>query len=154
MDENRLIGRDGDLPWRLPNDLAHFKRTTMGKPILMGRKTWESLGRPLPGRRNLVLTRDVGRRAEGADVVSTLDAAALACDSADEIMVIGGAQIYALTLEKASRLFITHVHASIEGDTWFPVLNWDDWQEISRECHPADERNEFPHDFVEYIRKT
>lgn len=153
MDKNRLIGRDGDLPWRLPNDLAHFKRTTMGKPILMGRKTWDSLGRPLPGRQNIVLTRDELFSAEGADVAHDLDAALTLAAEQEQVMMIGGAQLYELALPLAKVLYVTHVDAALEGDTWFPKINWDEWEQVSREAHPADEKNEYPHEFSHYIRR-
>lgn len=154
MDENRLIGRDGDLPWRLPNDLAHFKRTTMGKPMLMGRKTWESLPGRLPGRRHLVLTRDSGFEAEGAESFSTVDDAQRACQGEDELMVIGGGQIYASLLPQVSVLYLTRVHASLQGDTWFPEIDWSAWQLQSREHQSADERNSHDHSFELWVRKS
>lgn len=148
MDENRLIGCDNDLPWRLPNDLRHFKQVTMGKPIIMGRKSFESIGKPLPGRQNIVLTRDSTWQAEGCTVVTSLDAALAAAGDAEELMVIGGAQIYTQALDKADRVYLTYVHGSFEGDTWFPELATDQWREMSREKHPADERNAWPHSFA------
>lgn len=153
MDENRLIGREGDLPWRLPNDLAHFKRLTMGHPILMGRKTWESLGRPLPGRRNIVLTRDTAYVAEGGEVLHSLDEALRAAQDSEMIFVIGGAEIYAMAMGQADRLYVTHVKAQLEGDTWFPEMDPAQWVEMEREEHAADTRNEHDHDFVIYDRR-
>lgn len=148
MDENGLIGRDNDLPWRLSSDLQHFKRVTMGKPMIMGRKCYESIGKPLPGRRNIVLTRDAGWRAEGVEVVCSLDEALRSTQDADEVMIVGGAQIYSLALPQVQRIHLTRVHARLEGDTWFPDLVDEEWQERSRESHPADERNEYPHSFM------
>lgn len=141
MAGNRVIGREQALPWHLPVDLAHFKTVTMGKPILMGRKTWESIGRALPGRLNLVLTRDPGYHAEGATVVTSVDAAIEACVGAPELMVIGGAGVYSEILPAANRIYLTEVEADIEGDTWFPELDETKWTEVSRERHPADEKN-------------
>jgi dihydrofolate reductase len=148
LDRNGLIGRDNDLPWHLPADLQHFKRTTMGKPILMGRLTWESLGRPLPGRHNIVLTRDPGYRADGATVVASIDAALAAAGDVDEAMVIGGAAFYRAMLPRAERLYLTRIDAAFEGDAWFPEIDPDAWRETAREQHPADERNPHPYAFV------
>ncbi len=117
---NRTIGRANMLPWRLPGDLAHFKRSTLGHPIIMGRKTWTSLGRPLAGRSNVVITRNAQFAAPGAIVVPTLAAALAACGDTDEAYVIGGAQIYALALPFAQRILATEVHAEVEGDAFFP----------------------------------
>lgn len=147
MDRNQLIGRNGDLPWRLPNDLRHFKRTTLGKTVLMGRKTWDSLGRPLPERQNWVLTRDATFTAEGARVFHDLDAA-LAAHDAGELMVIGGAELYRQVLPQASRIYLTEVQAELEGDAWFPEFNRKQWRETASEAHPADERHAWPYRFV------
>ncbi len=136
--ENGVIGRDGALPWRLPGDMAFFKATTMGKPIVMGRKTWESLGRPLPGRENIVITRDTSYLAEGAVVVNGLDAALEHAGDVPEIMIIGGAQIYEAALPIVRRIYLTRVHASPSGDTFFPDLNWEGWEEVAREDHEAE----------------
>ena len=150
--DNRTIGRDNDLPWRLRGDLAHFKATTMGHPIVMGRKTWESLGRQLPGRLNIVITRNPDFKAEGATVVPSLEAALQACNSVPEICIIGGAQIYTQALSLADRISATEVHADVEGDAHFPALDADLWQEVSRQPQP--EENGYRYDFVEYQRKT
>lgn len=147
---NRTIGRDNALPWKLPGDLAHFKRSTMGRPILMGRKTWESLGRPLPGRRNVVISRNTAYLAEGALVVPDLDAAMAACAGEEEVFVIGGAQIYAAALANADRIIATEVQAAVPGDAFFPYLPGFEWREISRESQPAE--NGYPYDFVVYER--
>lgn len=146
---NRVIGRDNTLPWRLPSDLAHFKRTTLGKPIVMGRKTWESLGRPLPGRHNVVISRDPGYAAAGATVVTSLPDALAACNDAEEIFVIGGEAIFALALPLADRLIATEIHEDVEGDTWFPPLP-EGWREAAREPQPAE--NGLTFDFVTYVR--
>ena len=138
-----VIGAQGDLPWRLPDDLKRFKAITMGKPIVMGRKTWDSIGRPLPGRRNIVITRQTGFAAEGCDVVSSVDEAMAVAGDAAEVMVIGGSQIYELFLPLAERLYLTHVHADVEGDAFFPELSDGEWRLIDEDRHPADERNEY-----------
>lgn len=132
---NGVIGRHGKLPWHLPLDLAFFKRTTLGHPILMGRKTWESLGRPLPGRENIVITRDARYQAPGARVVHSIEEA-LKQVSAPEVFVIGGAEIYALALPIAQRVLVTEIDADVEGDTWFPSLDAT-WRETAREAAPV-----------------
>lgn len=152
--KNNVIGVDNELPWRLSADLQYFKRTTLGKPVIMGRKTWESLGRPLPGRRNIVVSRNENYVAEGAETVTTLDAAiAGIAKGTEEIMVIGGAQIYALALPMASRVYLTEVDAEVDGDAFFPVLPTEQWQEASREGYTADDKNEHNYQFVVYQRK-
>lgn len=136
--ENGVIGHAGDLPWRIPADLKFFKETTMGKPIVMGRKTWQSIGRPLPGRDNIVITRDGDFQAPGAKVVLSVNAAVEAAGAAPEIMIIGGAQIYAAALPLAHRVYLTEVHASPLGDTHLPDFASADWREVAREDHEAD----------------
>jgi len=148
MAGNRVIGRKNQLPWRLPADLQHFKALTMGKPIVMGRKTWESIGRPLPGRTNIVVTRDVGYQAEGCVVVHSVDQALEVAEGSDEVMVIGGANLYQQCLDRADRLYLTQVMADIEGDTWFPEFDIAQWKELERESHSSDEKNEFDYEFV------
>ena len=139
MSENKVIGRDGDLPWRLPNDLKHFKQVTMGKPIIMGRKTWESLDvKPLPGRRNIVVTRNAGYEAEGAETSDSLESALTLVAGESEVMVIGGAELFATALDTATRLHLTEVHAEIEGDTYFPDFDRSLWRETSREAHDVE----------------
>ena len=142
MTRNRVIGRGGDLPWRLPDDQRFFRRTTLGKPIIMGRKTFDEIGRPLPKRRNIVLSRR-GLDVEGAEVVADLDSAlALARnDAPDEAFIIGGAQIYALALPMLDRLYMTLIDTELEGDTWFPEFDLADWREVRRTEHPADDRH-------------
>jgi dihydrofolate reductase len=151
---NGVIGRDNGLPWRLPADLAHFKRVTLGHPILMGRRTWDSIGRPLPGRQNIVLTRDPAFRAAGATVVHSLAAARAAAAGADRLMVIGGAQLYRECLGAADVLHLTEVDADVDGDARFPAWRRDDWQEVWREAHPADERHAYPYSFVTLTRRA
>jgi dihydrofolate reductase len=147
--ENRVIGRDNELPWRLPSDLAHFKRVTMGKPIIMGRNTWRSLGRPLPGRPNLVLSRDPSFTAEGASVHADLASAVRACESAEAICIIGGEQVFRDALDIADEIIATEVHAHIEGDTFFPPLS-PQWRECER--FPQPEENGLTFDYVTYRR--
>ena len=149
--ENNVIGREGALPWRLSEDLRRFKAITMGKPIVMGRKTWESIGRPLPGRQNIVITRQSDFAAEGCTVVSSIDQAIAAAGAADEIMIIGGSEIYALFLPRAQRVYLTRVHTVIEGDASFPRLD-DAWVLTGDEAHAADEQNEFDVSFRTYER--
>lgn len=157
--ENGVIGRDNAMPWRLAGDMAFFKRTTMGKPIVMGRKTWESFPkRPLPGRPNLVVTRDAAYDAPGAEVFASLDAAlargeALARDmGADEVMVVGGSEIYRQALPRASRIYLTEIHARPEGDAHF-AFDRAAWREVSRERHPAGEKDSADYSFVVLERR-
>lgn len=154
LDDNGLIGRAGGLPWRLPNDLKHFKRLTRGKTVLMGRRTWESLGRPLPERDNWVITRDAGYQAPGARVFASLDCALSAAPRQAELMVIGGAEVYRQTLPLARRLYLTRVHASVDGDTWFPDFNADAFAIVDREDHAADERHAHAYSFLTLERRT
>lgn len=142
MDRNRLVGAKGKMPWHLPSELQYFKSITMGKPIIMGRKTHESIGRVLPGRTNIVITRDTGYRVDGAEVAAGLDEAlALAAnclDESDEAMIIGGAAICRLAMPQTERLYLTVIDHEFEGDTWLDSFEADDWQEISREERVAD----------------
>lgn len=142
MSRNRVIGIDNRLPWRLPEDLKYFRALTWGKPIVMGRRTHESIGRPLPGRHNIVVTRNADYRADGCTVVDSLESAWKAAD-ADEVMVIGGAELYAQTLAQASRLYLTLVDADFEGDTYFPTYDQDAWREQGRQCHEPDAQNPY-----------
>ena len=152
--ENGVIGRDNGMPWHLPDDLKHFKALTLGKPVLMGRRTFDSIGRPLPGRTNLVLTRAVDWAVPGATAVPDLDAALRAAGTAAELVVAGGAQVYALALPRASRLYLTRIHAVIEGDTRFPDLDLSSWHETSRELHPVDARHAFAMSFITLERRS
>jgi dihydrofolate reductase len=151
---NGVIGRDNGLPWRLPADLAHFKRVTLGHPILMGRRTWDSIGRALPGRQNIVLTRDPRFRAAGATVVHSLAEARTAAAGAERLMVIGGAELYRAVLADADVLHLTEVDADIEGDAHFPPWRREEWQEVSREAHPADERHAHAYSFITLRRRA
>jgi dihydrofolate reductase len=139
--ENGVIGAKGGLPWRLPDEMAHFKRTTLGKPVLMGRRTFASLGRALPGRTNVVLSRDPGFAAPDALVARDLDAALALVRGAPEVMVIGGAALYAEALPRADRIYLTRVRARPEGDVFFPKLEPGDWRETLLSEHPADARH-------------
>ena len=156
---NGVIGRDNQLPWRLPEDLAYFKKTTMGAPVVMGRKTHESIGRPLPGRRNVVVTRDATREFAGCDVVHSLEQALTisAADKVPEIFLIGGAQLYAEGIQLAQRLLITEVDADVEGDAHFAAPDPAIWQETARDSHPAGTREDgsqrLAYAFVEYRRR-
>ena len=156
---NGVIGAGGGLPWRLSSDLKRFKRDTMGKPVIMGRKTWETIGKPLPGRQNIVVSRDPGYRAEGADVVRSigdglkLAAVRLRCLSGpQEICVIGGGQVYRDALASADRLVVTHVDAEPEGDTFFPDIDPEAWTPVHREHFPAGEKDSAPTEYVVYER--
>ena len=149
---NNVIGREGDLPWKLSDDLKRFKRLTMGKPIVMGRRTWDSIGRPLPGRQNIVLTGQAGFNAPGCDVVTSPAEALAAAANANEIMIIGGSQVYALFLPKASRLYLTRVHAEIDGDAYFPDIDAGQWRLVDSEAHEPDDVNQFAYEFRTYER--
>jgi dihydrofolate reductase len=144
MARNNVIGRDNGLPWRLPADLQRFKAVTMGKPVLMGRKTYESIGKPLPGRTNLVLTRDSGWRAPGVVVVHSIDAAL----RGDEVAGIGGAEIFQLLIPLATRIYLTRIEADIPGDTVFPPLDYSEWVETDSRSLAADQRNAYDMTFV------
>jgi dihydrofolate reductase len=147
-DEHGGIGLEGRLPWHLPNDLKRFKALTMGKPIVMGRRTFDSIGRALPGRTNIVVSRQPGLRIDGCIVVGSLEAALEAAGEADEACVIGGAEIYRLALPVAETLHLTRVHATVGADTFFPAIDAAEWEEIYREECPADERHAYPYSFV------
>lgn len=150
---NGVIGRDGALPWRLPEDLRRFKAATLGKPVVMGRRTFESIGRALPGRHNIVLSRRDYRPADPAvTVVADLDAALRAAGDVPEVMVIGGAEVYALALPLATRVLLTRVEAALEGDTYFPPLDPRQWRVLASERHPADERHAYAMNFEELRR--
>jgi dihydrofolate reductase len=151
--ENGVIGRDNGMPWHLPDDLKHFRALTLGKPVLMGRRTYQSIGRPLPGRTNLVLTRDPHWTVAGVTVVADLEAAVRAAESAPELVVAGGAQVYALALPRATRIYLTRIHAVIDGDTRLPALDLHHWHELSRELHPVDARHPYAMSFVTLERR-
>jgi dihydrofolate reductase len=157
--ENGVIGRNNALPWHLPQDLRYFKRVTMGKPIVMGRKTFESIGRPLPGRTNIVITRNPDFTAQGVRVVASLDEALRLAgdialiDGARELVVIGGAEIYKASIPLAGRLYITEVHATVQGDAFLPEIDWSQWREIGREHHVASDANPYDYSLVIYDRQ-
>lgn len=145
--ENGVIGRDNDLPWRLPKDLARFKALTVGHPVIMGRRTFESIGLPLPQRRNIVLSRDPGYAAAGVEVVASLDAALELLAAEHEVFVLGGAALFSATLALADRLFLTRVHAEVAGDTYFPPLDQQRWRLLEEERHEPDAANPLPFSF-------
>lgn len=153
QDEKGLIGKEGRLPWRLPADLARFKKVTMGKPILMGRTTYESIGKPLPGRTNIVLTYQADFQAEGCSVVHSIEEAKQAAGDSEEIMVIGGAKIYEQLLPHATKAYMTLIHATFDGDTWFPEVDMKGWHKILREAHGPDEKNLYSYSFITLERK-
>jgi len=154
MARNRVIGRDNALPWHLPADLAHFKRLTLDKPIVMGRRTWESLPGLLPRRRHIVISSDPGYRADGCEVVTSPAAALAAAGNAPEVMVVGGASIYAALLPRATHLALTLVDADVPGDVQFPAWSPGAWRELERVHRPADERNTYALDFLLLERRT
>jgi dihydrofolate reductase len=154
MAENHVIGRDNGLPWRLPNDLKHFRQLTMGHAIIMGRKNHQSIGRPLPGRTNIVVTRTRDFLAPGCIVVHSLEDALEAVRADAEPFIIGGAELYAQTLARARRLYLTQVHAEIPGDVCFPALQWNEWHELSRHRHEPDAEHAFAYSFVTLERAT
>ncbi|MGQ0650718.1 MAG: dihydrofolate reductase [Betaproteobacteria bacterium] len=149
---NGVIGKDGQLPWRLPEDLQHFKKLTMGHPVIMGRRTWESLGRALPGRENIVVTRRAGYAAPGASVASSLEGALALCAGEPVAFVIGGTTLFAESLPIAAGLVMTEIYRDYEGDTWFPQYERSRWRETQREAHTASDGTRF--DFVLYEPKT
>ena len=155
MAHDRVIGKDNQMPWHMPADLAHFKRVTLGKPVLMGRKTFESIGRPLPGRRNLVISRNPDYQADGIEVVGSVEAALalLADNEVAEVMVIGGGHLYAELLPKADCLYLTRIELEVEGDTRFPAFADEQWQCVEREVHQADEKNPHPYSFETWQRR-
>ena len=148
MAANRVIGHENRLPWHLPADLKHFKATTLGKPVVMGRRTWESIGRPLRGRNNIVITRDTAYTAEGCVVVHSLDEAIRAAGEAAEVMIIGGAGLYRQALSLADTLYLTLIHGEFAGDTHFPQWRQDEWRETGRIDHEPDENNSHAYSFI------
>ncbi|HFD92582.1 MAG TPA: type 3 dihydrofolate reductase [Gammaproteobacteria bacterium] len=150
---NGVIGVDNRLPWRLPADLRHFRHLTMGKPVLMGRKTFQSIGKPLPGRTNIVVTRDADFQAPGVIVVDSITAGIQAAEGHEELMVIGGASIYEAMLPQAGRMYLTFIHQDFAGDARFVDYDKDEWVETMREDHPADDDNPCAYSFVTLERK-
>ncbi len=155
MSSNGVIGRDGDLPWHLPADLRHFKKTTMGHHLIIGRATWDEVGKPLPGRTMVVVTRNREFSAEGVLIAHSVDEALALVGNDEEPFIGGGAEIYRQALEAGipDRLYITRVHAHVEGDTIFPPIDLDGWLLADRVDHPADEKNEYPYAFECYDRR-
>ena len=152
MDNNRLIGNNNQLPWHLPADLQLFKQTTLGKPIIMGRKTFDSIGKALPGRQNIVITRSFDWTADQVDVATSIDEAVVFASPADEVMLIGGASLYEQTLSRASCLYLTLIDHIFEGDTWFPEIDFTQWKAASQQYFEADHKNKYSFSFVKYIR--
>ncbi len=148
MARNGVIGKNNTLPWRLPADLRYFRQLTTGHPIIMGRKNYEDIGKPLPGRTNIVVTRQRAYTAPGCIVVNSVEQALNAAAAADEVFVIGGADIYRQTFDAADRLYITEIDAAIDGDTFFPEFDRSQWREVRREQHAPDELNPYPYSFV------
>lgn len=153
MSLNRVIGRDGSIPWHVSTDLRRFKQITMDHPLVMGRKTWESIGRPLPGRRNIVLSRTPGFTAHGATVVAGLAAAFDAAGECDEVFVIGGADVYREALARADRILMTRIEAEVDGDTVFPDFDESEWEVFSTEPHAPEAPGDHPFTFVDYRRR-
>lgn len=155
MDENRVIGYKNELPWHLPEDLKYFKRVTMGHPIIMGRKTFESIGRPLPGRENIIISRQEGYEKEGCRVINSLEEmqAIVEKNSEEEYFVIGGAEIFKALLSFADRLYITFIHEKFEGDTLFPPFIMNEWELISSEVGPKNSENPYDYEFLVYEKK-
>ena len=154
MDRNRLIGSRGALPWRLPDDYRHFRRITMGKAVVMGRRTWESLDGPLAGRENVVVSRNPDYQAPGASVALSLAAALERLRDREEIVIAGGTRLYAEALPLADRLYLTFVDTELEGDTWFPRFDLAGWREVERREHEADDRHAHPFCMVTFERES
>lgn len=150
---NGVIGADNRLPWHLPADLRHFKQVTLGKPVVMGRRTFESIGRPLPGRTNIVISRAPGYAAPGCVVVDSVEQALAAAGDSDEIMIIGGAALYATCLPRATRIYLTRIHHDFAGDARFPALDMAQWHETERRDCPADDKNPYAHSFIVLERR-
>jgi dihydrofolate reductase len=153
MDSNRLIGKNNTLPWHLPADLAFFKATTMGKPVIMGRKTFASIGKALPGRQNIVVTSDYNFNAPDCEVASSIDAAITIVDDTEEVMLIGGASLYQQTIDVADIIYLTLIHHEFMGDTWFPEINPEFWKLVSQDDFEADKKNPFAYSLVKYVRE-
>ncbi|MBR0583177.1 type 3 dihydrofolate reductase [Bacillus altitudinis MN12] len=151
--KDRVIGKDNQMPWHLPADLAYFKKVTSGHTIVMGRKTFESIGRALPNRRNIVLTTSSSFQAEGCEVVHSIDDILTIAKTEEELLIIGGSKLYEEMMLYADRLYITHIHHSFEGDRFFPYYDEDDWTVVSREKGHRDEKNPYNYEFVVYDRK-
>ena len=152
MATNRTIGINNQMPWHLSADLKKFKKITMGHPIIMGRKTFESIGRPLPGRQNIIISRDPHYQQQGCSVFNDIDSALQSCAESDEVFVIGGATLYEATLARADRLYITEIQQAFDGDTWFPEIKQEQWREVAREDIMDDSSIDFNYSFIVYER--
>ncbi len=152
-DEQGVIGDHGKIPWHLPADFAHFKVVTTGHPVIMGRKTFESIGKPLPGRTNIVVTRDRGYAAEGCLMADSLERALELAEQAQESFVIGGGELYRIAMPHATRVYLTRVHGEFAGDTYFPAMDEKEWELVSSEPHGKDEKNPHAYTFLTYERK-
>lgn len=147
ISENHVIGKDNKLLWYLPNDLKHFKEITSGHTVIMGRKTYESVGKPLPRRRNIIITRQA-ILIEGCEVVNSIEAALALCADEEEVFIVGGAEIYKQSMHLTDRIYLTIVHKVYDGDSFFPEINKSEWREVSREDHQPDEKNAIPYSFI------
>ncbi len=154
MAENRVIGHNNELPWRLPADLQRFKSISMGHPLIMGRKTFESIGRPLPGRRMVILTRDTSYEVDGVETVSSLEEAFTLVHDAESAFVVGGGNVYAQALDHVDAMFLTVVHEVIHGDVRFPHVDWREWKLVDSEHRAPDARNRISHTFRSYVRQS
>lgn len=153
--ENNVIGKDNQLMWHLPADLKHFKKVTMGHPILMGRKTYESIGKPLPGRTSIIITRQPEYKAEGCIVVNSVQEAVTKAEQLDDqAYLIGGAEIYRQALDVTDTIYLTRIHHKFEGDTFFPELQEEEWETVSEEHHEPDEKNKYRYSFIKLDRKA
>lgn len=153
MANNRVIGKNNQMPWHLPADLGHFKAVTLGKPIIMGRKTYESIGRPLPGRKNIVISRNADYSLEGCEVVSSLEEALELVNDVEEVMIIGGGYLYSQTLPQADKLYLTFIDLDVNGDTLFPEFEHLKLSEVKREKHLKNEKNPYDYQFVDFVVK-
>ena len=147
ISENHVIGKDNKLLWHLPNDLKHFKEITTGHTIIMGRKTYESVGKPLPNRRNIIITRQA-ITIPGCEVVNSIEAALVLCADENEVFIVGGAEIHKQAIKLTDRIYLTVVHKEFEGDSFFPKINKDEWKEVSHEDHESDHKNPLPYSFI------
>ena len=153
ISENYVIGKDNKLLWHIPNDLKHFREITTGRTIIMGRKTYESVGKPLPKRRNIIITRQ-NIKIEGCEVVNSIGEALELCKGEDEVFIVGGAEIYRQSMKLTNRIYLTIIHKEFEGDSFFPRINEQEWKEVSREDHQPDEKNLLPYSFITYEREA
>lgn len=151
--ENNAIGKNNELLWHLPADLKHFKQVTSGHTIIMGRKTFDSIGKPLPNRRNIVITRTAELEIPGAEVVHTMDQALALCGAEEEVFIVGGAEIYKLAMDKTDKIYLTRVHAEFEADVYFPEIDTNKWEEVDIELHQPDEKNSLAYTFSTLLSK-